>query len=397
MHPDPRTLAYYEAHAPEAAARYAAAAGGVSTWFNEAFPGAMRILDVGCGTGRDLCELLRRGHDACGLDASRAMLAVAADTCRIAGFDPKGRLFADSLPDLTACADSAYSGVLCSAVLMHLPEEQLFDAVYALRRILRPAGRLLLSLPASRPDVDPVTLRDPVGRLFSIPPPAKLKLLFERVGFRLLAEHLSADSLGRPDHQWTTLLFESPGTDATRPLDQVESILNRDKKDATYKLALFRSLADIAQTQYNLASYDLPGRVSVPIRALADRWLVYYWPLVASPAFIAQKQGESPGSAKPIAIRAPLQRLIAAFGAEGGLPAFQVALKSGGLAPAARRAHREAIRLVRPTPSRASLRSRDPPLRRRGFPAPVDPRAKIASLDGYGTERSDRDGGWVGD
>jgi phage repressor protein C with HTH and peptisase S24 domain/SAM-dependent methyltransferase len=349
MFPDPPTLAYYEAHATEVAGRYAATAGGVSIWLDKAFPGSLRVLDVGCGTGRDLCELLRRGHDAHGTDASRAMLAAAANACRAAGFDPEGRLIADTLPDLATCPDAAFDGVLCSAVLMHLPDKHLFDAVYALRRILRPAGRLLLSIPASRPDVDPVTRRDPSGRLFSLLPPAKIKLLFERVGFRLLAEHLTDDSLGRPGHCWTSLIFENLGGDATRPLDQVESILNRDKKDATYKLALFRALADVAQTQYNLAAYDLPGRVSIPIRALADRWLVYYWPLVASPTFIAQKYGECPGGAKPIAIRAPLRRLIDTFGEEGGLSAFQVALKSGDLAPAVRQAHREAIRVIAST------------------------------------------------
>ncbi|MFO1489432.1 MAG: hypothetical protein U1F77_05495 [Kiritimatiellia bacterium] len=47
------------------------------------------------------------------------------------------------------------------------------------------------------------------------------------------------------------MLFEKLAANADRPLDQVESVLNRDKKDATYKLALFRALAEIAQTQYN--------------------------------------------------------------------------------------------------------------------------------------------------
>ena len=50
------------------------------------------------------------------------------------------------------------------------------------------------------------------------------------------------------------LLAKEEGT-SNRPLDTVEGVLNRDKKDATYKIALFRALAEIAQTNYNIVHY----------------------------------------------------------------------------------------------------------------------------------------------
>ena len=77
-----------------------------------------------------------------------------------------------------------------------------------MRRVLRPGGRLLLSIPASRPDIDPKTRRDPQGRYFADLPPAKLKLLLERVGFRHVWEQLSADAQGRASTTWATFLFE---------------------------------------------------------------------------------------------------------------------------------------------------------------------------------------------
>ncbi len=343
---DTQTLAYYETQAGAAGDRYRTVAGGVSDWFAESFAGYAKILDVGCGAGRDLCRLLEQGHDATGADASRAMLEVAIETCRRNGFVPEGRLIEDGLPDLASFADGRFDGVVCSAVLMHLPEERLFDSVYGLRRVLRPGGRLLLSIPEQRPDIDPVTRRDSAGRYFADLPPAKLKLLLERVGFRLLWERVTDDSLGRPGHSWATFLFERLAEDAERPLDQVESILNRDKKDATYKLALFRALADIAQSQYNIAEFVLPGRVGIPLHALAERWLIYYWPFVASDTFIPQKYGEKPGSSKPVAIRSPLEALIRAYGEGGGLPAFRVALKNGKLPEPVRQAYQDAIRKI---------------------------------------------------
>ncbi len=346
---DAKTLKYYETQAASLAERYQTASDGVARWFDEAFDGFAKILDVGCGAGRDLRLLLQRGHDAIGADRSREMLAMAAETCRQKGLDPQGRLVHDGLPDLTSFANAEFDGLLCSAVLMHLPEERLFDSIYGMRRVLRPGGRLLLSIPEMRPDIDPATRRDRDGRYFADLPPAKLKLLMERVGFNLLWERVSDDALGRSGYSWITFLFNRQDEDAERPLDQVESILNRDKKDATYKLALFRALADIAQTQYNIASYDLPGRVGIPIRALAERWLVYYWPIVASETFIAQKHGESPDCSKSIAIRAPLNNLIGAFREAGGLPAFMVALKNGGLTHPVQRLYVDAMRKIEST------------------------------------------------
>ncbi len=340
---DRQTLDCYTAHAGSMAARYRTVEGGVSEFFAEAFKGFPKILDVGCGAGRDLVRLLMAGHDAIGADVCRAMLDRASPAVREAGFEASERLVLDSLPDLASFDDNAFDGLLCSATLMHLPEERLFDSIYGMRRVLRQGGRLLLSVPAQRPDVDPETRRDRDGRYFADLPPAKLKLLLERTGFQLLREAASEDALGRPGYSWATFLFERRKENEDRPLDQVESILNRDRKDATYKLALFRALADLAQTQYNIACFDLPGRVGIPIEALAERWLVYYWPVVESGVFIPQKYGEAPGSAKPVAIRAPLRKLMSAFATGGGLPAFKVALKNNILPDDVRQAYRAAI------------------------------------------------------
>lgn len=61
-----------------------------------------------------------------------------------------------------------------------------------------------------------------------------------------------ADSLGRPGYDWLVLEMRLEEGEM-RPLHLVESILSRDKKDATYKLALFRALAEIAQKQHHPA------------------------------------------------------------------------------------------------------------------------------------------------
>jgi SAM-dependent methyltransferase len=47
-----------------------------------------KVLDVGCGTGRVLRELLKAGYDAVGVDLSEEMLAVAKLKLTEAGFNP---------------------------------------------------------------------------------------------------------------------------------------------------------------------------------------------------------------------------------------------------------------------------------------------------------------------
>lgn len=325
---DTLTSDFYAKGAGRLASDYAAVSPEFEARLSRAFEKERRILDVGCGTGRDLGFLLRKGKDAFGVDASPEMLATAQAALEAGEHSVHGRLFKSELPDLSLFSEAEFDGVLCSAVLMHLAEDKLFDAVYALRRVLRPGGTLLVSVPAARNDVDSTTCRDRSERLFNDLLPAKLQLLFERVGFAVRNSEIVADSLGRDKIQWCVIELSRLDESAERPLHIVESILNRDKKDATYKLALFRALAEIAQTQHHLAAYTPEGKVKIPIKAIADKWMLYYWPIFESASFIGQRTGEVRGTGKGVAIRAPLEALIGHFRPSGGMTGFYSDWKS---------------------------------------------------------------------
>lgn len=330
---DAQTSAFYSKNAKRLASDYANVSPEFEERLGRAFAKSHKILDVGCGPGRDLSFFLKNGKDAYGVDASSEIIETAHSTLTASGRSGRGRLFEAALPDLSLFAEGEFDGVLCSAVLMHLPEEEIFDAVYSIRRILRPGGVLLVSVPAARNDVNSSTRRDPNGRLFSDLPPAKLRLLFERVGFAVRESEIVADSLGRDGVQWAVTELTRLDESVTRPLHLVESILNRDKKDATYKLALFRALAEIAQTQHHLAAFTPEGKVKIPVGAIADKWMLYYWPIFESAQFICQRTGEVRGAKKGVAIRSPLGALIAHFRTSGGMSGFYVDWKSGGLSP----------------------------------------------------------------
>lgn len=93
--------------------------------------GTGRVLDVGCGS--QPYRSLFREHDYVGLefDTARNRATKSADLW----FD--GRRFPSD--------DAAFDIVLCSQVLEHTPEPQAMIAEIA--RVLRPGGRLILSVP----------------------------------------------------------------------------------------------------------------------------------------------------------------------------------------------------------------------------------------------------------
>jgi SAM-dependent methyltransferase len=323
---DDQTLKFYRENAVEVFQGYDAARGGIVNYLTLSFPPGAKLLDIGAGSGRDLLKLLQLGYDAYGVDPCNELIDVATATYPELG----PRLAQGSLPKLNAPFGGEFDGIVCSAVLMHLAEEQLFDSVFAIRSALKSYGRLLLSVPLSRPGLDQER-RDAHGRLFVLYPPDQLHLIFERVGFQQIARWTNDDALGRPGYTWITLLFQLTTAQSSRPIDQIEGILNRDRKVATYKLALFRALADIAMTSFHRARWRNDGTVEIPIEDIVERWIYYFWPIFASSTFTPQIRGELPNCKKPIAFRHDLETLIEHYRNLGGLSAFYQNFRSSAV------------------------------------------------------------------
>jgi SAM-dependent methyltransferase len=340
-------MSYYQIHAAELTERYEAVDSPVARYFPLAFVAGARVLDVGAGSGRDLAALLAAGFDGHGVEPTDEFRQAAVQRHP----ELANRLVGGALPDLGEPFGGGFDGVLCSAVLMHLAEADLFDAALALRRVLKPHGRLLLSIPSARDDVG-ADERDAQGRLFKGYAAEELQLLFERLDFQRIGRWDSEDAQQRAGIRWTTLLLELQIGQGLRAVDQIEGILNRDRKVATYKFALFRALAEIATQEPRVGRWLPNGKVAVPIERIAERWLRYYWPLFASPHFIPQSQSEGAGSNQPVAFRAALLALMQPFaqqGAHGGLSAWQAAMGAGQLDAHQARLHGEALRSISAT------------------------------------------------
>ena len=340
---DDQTASYYQAQAAGISARYEAVASPVERYFAASFLPGCRVLDIGCGSGRDLARLKALGYDAYGIEPSSGLRAAAI----AAHPELSGHISDGALPDTGQPFGGQFDGIVCSAVLMHVPYTELLDSVLAIRSLLADRGRLLLSLPASRGE-DLVEDRDAGGRLFSPYSEGEISLLFERFGFKPIGRWCSDDSLGRQGTSWFTLLFELQGNSIQRPIDQIETILNRDRKEATYKLALIRALTEIATQEARAAAWLSDGTVGIPIDRIAERWLLYYWPILAARKTIPQSKAEAAGG-KPLKFRSALAALIHEFsgkGHDGGLTAWHLARASGRLSAHQQRLFQLAFRYI---------------------------------------------------
>lgn len=67
---DHATLRYYAENARAIAARYESVVSKLSESFAAVFRPNSKILDVGCGSGRDLVALSALGHDCYGVDGT---------------------------------------------------------------------------------------------------------------------------------------------------------------------------------------------------------------------------------------------------------------------------------------------------------------------------------------
>lgn len=346
---DPETIQAYDAQATTLAARYDAAE--VSAFHRlllaHLAPGS-RVMEVGCGSGRDAAFLAGSGFRVVATDASAAMLEAfrgAAEGRRISvvEFPATGTCYlpcvqiaqvACPLPAEHRLLTERFDAIVAMAMLMHLPDADLFEFAYQLRHLLNPGGTVILSVSEGR-TVDPAS-RDAQGRLFRERPPAELELLFERLGFRLITRDENADALGRETLRWTTLVLRLDTNTGTRPVDQIETIINHDRKDATYKLALLRALCDIAQTAHRHVQWHADGSVSVPLGIVTEKWLYYYWPLIdtGDEPLIPQKRGRE--IKKPLAFRKDLTALAAHYHGQNGLSRFHGDFQNGRLDPVAR-------------------------------------------------------------
>ena len=129
---------FYEDHAVEYFSwTFGAQTQFVLDRFLSHLPAKASILDAGCGSGRDLKFFLSRGHCAFGIDASTALVQMAAQysgaPCEVARIE-------------SISYEERFDGIWACASLLHLPRDAFRPALRCLNRALKRGGTLFMAV-----------------------------------------------------------------------------------------------------------------------------------------------------------------------------------------------------------------------------------------------------------
>ncbi len=104
---------------------------------------------------------------------------------------------------------------------------------------------------------------------------------------------------------------------------KVNTIIERDSTDATYKFALLRGAIEISR-EYSHFREEADDKVRYPLGLLIEKWILYYYPLVASEIFIPQKNGETfeNSNNKQIQFRSRFSLVTTYYERNGGFSKF---------------------------------------------------------------------------
>ena len=149
-----------------------------------------KILDVGCGHGRDAKYLSESGFDVVGIDLSCKLLEIARRNAVKPGF---------CMLDMRKLSflDDSFDGVWACASLLHIPKKEAETTLRELHRVLRPRGLIYVSLKEGRGEsfVKSQQYWDK-ERFYAFYSMKELRRLFEDSGFETI-EDLTEKSNGR--------------------------------------------------------------------------------------------------------------------------------------------------------------------------------------------------------
>lgn len=244
-----------------------------------------RILDLGAGSGRDAKHLADFAQETHKEKNNIQVLAVepAQELLKLGQQTTKGckvKWLSDSLPSLQTVTklEVSFDLILLSAVWMHIPPSERPRAIRKLANILKPGGKIVISLRHGQ------TEEDFNERKMHLVCADELKKLASKVGlFCRLETPKESDKLERSHISWQTVVLQMPD-DGTGAFPFIRHVAINDGKSATHKLALLRVLLRIADGHPGAVIRREPSangdRVILPVGLVALYWCHQYKDLI---------------------------------------------------------------------------------------------------------------------
>lgn len=161
--------------------------------FMARLPAGGRILDAGCGAGRDLKIFNNSGYQACGIDASATLVEIAKQysgaNCTV------GRI--EEVADI-----SRFDGIWACASLLHLPKADIESVLRRFQKALLPGGTLFASVQEGLGEQSA-----PDGRFFAHYQLDEFVKVVEAADFSVDKAWLTEDTLCRSNaNSWINIL-----------------------------------------------------------------------------------------------------------------------------------------------------------------------------------------------
>lgn len=136
-----------------------------------------KVLDAGCGVGRDVGEFLKRDFEVDGIDYSIENLKHAKASFPKANFSGQNILH-------TSLPSGIYDGIWSCACILHLKKKDVPVALAEFSRLLKPRGKLFVSVKEGKGEK---MVNTGAGeRFFSFFSADELKKFVENSGFKIL-------------------------------------------------------------------------------------------------------------------------------------------------------------------------------------------------------------------
>ena len=160
-------------------------------------PAEAFILDVGCGSGRDLLWMKKRGFVVIGFERSPGLAELARENvgCVVVEGDFETYDFSSILVD----------AIMAIGALVHVPYERVSKVFENITSAIPENGSVLITLKEGSGD-----LTDPDGRIFYLWEDQNVRELFDTLGFKVCDFSTSVSKTGSGD-VWMSYVLNKSG------------------------------------------------------------------------------------------------------------------------------------------------------------------------------------------
>jgi len=238
-------------------------------WLQEV-PQEGMVLDVGAGSGRDARYFAGKGLGVVAVEPASGIRELAQQYTVVNPI----HWISDSLPELTEVfkLQTKFDLILLSAVWMHIPPSSREKACRKLASLLKPNGKIVISLRFGECDDERTMYKVSSNELADYANKFGLT-------FKLLNQEPCEDKLGRKEVHWQTVIL-SLLDNGTGAFPLIRNIVVNDNKSSTYKIGLLRTLLRIAEGHPGAVIERTNEHVILPVGLVALYWMKLYKPLI---------------------------------------------------------------------------------------------------------------------